>query len=160
MNRLRITATTLGLLSAWLAPSLRADVRNKETRVTVNAPLQVQDTLLAPGQYVFKLTLADTSQIAVSIYNAETNRLEANILGWAAYRGDAGDKQFFSIDQARANQPAKLQKWFYPGDNFGIEFPLTNRTSETRHMKPNQKEQSTATAGAAGAAGEAFRTRD
>jgi hypothetical protein len=146
MNRLRVTATTLGLLSACLAPHLRADVRNKETRVTVNAPLQVQDTLLAPGQYVFKLTL-DDSQIAVSIYNAETNRIEATILGWAAYRGDAGDKQFFIIDQSRANQPAKLQKWFYPGDNFGVEFPLTNRTSETRHMKPNQKGQSTAAAG-------------
>ena len=154
MNRLRITATTLGLLSACLAPSVRADLRNKETRVTVKAPLQVQDTLLAPGQYVFKLTLADTSLIAVSIYNAETNRLEATILGWAAYRGDAGDKQFFTIDQARANQPAKLQKWFYPGDNFGVEFSFTSRTSETAHMKPNQKGHST------GAAGDASRTRD
>jgi hypothetical protein len=137
MNRLIITATTLGLLSAWLAPFSRADERNKETRMTVNAPLQIQDTLLAPGQYVFKLTLADTNQIAVSIYNAETNRLEATILGWAAYRGDVGDKQLFTIDQARANQPAKLQKWFFAGDNFGVEFPLTNRTSETRHMKPS-----------------------
>lgn len=147
MNRLIITATTLGLLSACLAPSLRADERNKETRMTVNAPLQVQDTLLAPGQYVFKLNLADTSLTAVSIYNAETNRLEATILGWAAYRDDAGDKQFFTIDQARADQPAKLQKWFFAGDNFGVEFPLRNRTSETGHMKPNQKGQSTAAAG-------------
>ena len=146
MNRLRITATTLGLL-ACLAPSLRADERNKETRVTVmNAPLQVQDTLLAPGKYVFKLA-SDTSQITVSIYNAETNRLEATILGWAAYRDDAGDQQMFTIDAAVADQPAKLQKWFYPGNNFGVEFPLINRTSETGHMKPGQKGQSTAAGG-------------
>ena len=104
--------------------------------------------------------MADTSRTTVSIYNAETDRLEATILGWEAYRSDAGDQQLFTINQARANQPARLQKWFYPGDNLGVEFPLTNRTSETGHMKPNHKGQSAGAAGTAGAAGDASRTRD
>jgi hypothetical protein len=34
---------------------MQADERNKETRLTISQPLQVQDTLLAPGQYVFEL---------------------------------------------------------------------------------------------------------
>lgn len=154
MNRFRITAVTLSLLGAFVAPSLRADESNKETRMTINAPLQVQDTLLAPGQYVFKLTTPDNSRSLVSIYNAETDQLEAVILGWEAYRTDPGDKQLFTINQPQANQPAKLQKWFYPGDNFGVEFSVTNRTGVSAHLKPNQKGQSAA------AAGDASSTRD
>jgi hypothetical protein len=54
MNRLKITAVMLGLLTPCFAPSLRADERNKETRVTIKRPLQVKDTVLPPGQYLFK----------------------------------------------------------------------------------------------------------
>jgi hypothetical protein len=124
MKRFRMTAATLGLLSACLVPSMRADDSNKETRLTINQPLQIQDTLLAPGQYVFKLVEPDTSRSVVGVYNADSNRLEGFIMGWAAYRTDAGDKQLFTISQPEGNQPAKLQTWFYPGDNFGVEFSV------------------------------------
>src|SRR5579863_1591756 len=49
MNRLRIATAMLGLLAPCFAPPLRADERNKETRVTTRQPLQVQDTVLPPG---------------------------------------------------------------------------------------------------------------
>ena len=124
MNRLKITAAMLGLLTAGFAPSMRADDNNKETRMTINGPLQVQDTLLAPGQYVFKLTEPDTAHSVVSIYNADGTRLEGIIMGWSAYRVDAGDKNLFTISQPQGGQPAKLQTWFYPGDNFGVEFSV------------------------------------
>ena len=52
MNRLKTTTAMLGLLAASFAPSMRADDSNKETRITINQPLQVQDVLLAPGQHV------------------------------------------------------------------------------------------------------------
>src|SRR5258708_389331 len=51
MNRFKMTAALLGLLTPCVAPTLRADDWNKETRLTTNQPLQVQDTVLAPGQY-------------------------------------------------------------------------------------------------------------
>ena len=66
MNRLKTTTAMLGLLAAGFAPSMRADDSNKETRITVNQPLQVQDVLLAPGQHVLKLIQPGI----VSIYNA------------------------------------------------------------------------------------------
>jgi len=124
MNRFRMTAATLALLSAYLVPSMRADDSNKETHLTINQPLQIQDTLLAPGQYVFKLTEPDTNHSVVSIYKADSTRLEGIIMGWPAYRTDAGDKHLFTISQPEGNQPAKLQTWFYSGDNFGVEFSL------------------------------------
>jgi hypothetical protein len=155
MNRFRLTAATLGLLSASFVPSLRADDNNKETRMTINGPLQVQDTLLAPGQYVFKLSEPDSDHSVVSIYSADGARLEGIVMGWSAYRTDAGDKKLFTISQPQGNQPAKLQTWFYPGDNFGLEFSVKSLAHETgRVMKSKQKGQTP------DVAGDASSTRD
>jgi hypothetical protein len=142
-----MTAATLGLLSACFVPSMRADENNKETRMTINGPLQVQDKLLAPGQYVFKLIQPDTARGVVSIYSADGARLEGNIMGWSAYRVDAGDKELFTISQPQGNQPATLKYWFYPGDNYGVEFSEKTPANETgRAMNSNKKGQ---TSGAA-----------
>jgi hypothetical protein len=74
MKRFRMTAATLGLLSACLVPSMRADDSNKETHLTINQPLQIRDTVLAPGQYVFKLAEPDTDHSVVGVYNADSNQ--------------------------------------------------------------------------------------
>jgi len=143
MNRFKMTAATLGLLSASFVPSMRADESNKETRLTVNQPLQVQDTLLTPGEHVFKLIAPGV----VSIYNADGTRPEGIILGWSAYRADAGDKKLFTISQPQGEQPSKLQTWFYPRDNFGLEFPVKTLANETgRVMKSKPKGQTTSDA--------------
>src|SRR5579863_5571764 len=55
MNGFTIITAILALLTAGFTPSMRADDSNKETHLTINQPLQVQNTLLAPGQFVFPL---------------------------------------------------------------------------------------------------------
>jgi len=118
MNRFKITFAMLGLLAAGVAPSMRADEIDKETRLTTNQPLQVGDILLAPGQYVFKLI----DPGVVSIYNAAGTQPQGIILGWSASREDAGDKQLFTVSQSQGNEPATLKYWFFPGDKSGLEF--------------------------------------
>ena len=133
MNRLTMTTAMLGLLAAGLTPSMQADDSNKETRITINQPLQIQDVLLAPGQHVLKLMRPGV----VSIYNADGTRPEGLILGWSAYRTDAGDKKLIIVSQSQGNQPASLKYWFYPGDNFGLEFQVEKPASAIgRMVKP------------------------
>ena len=127
MNRFKTTAAMLGLLTAGFAPSMRADDSNKETRITINQPLQVQDVLLAPGQYVLKLI----DHGLVSIYNADGTKPEGIVSGWSAYRIDAGDKKLITVSQSQGNQPATLKYWFYPGDNFGLEFSSKTLIDQT-----------------------------
>lgn len=134
MKRFRMTATMLGLLSAYVAPCVRADDRNKETHLTINVPLRVQDTLLAPGKYVFKLIELGASSDVVSIFNSNGTRLETIIIGLPAYRDNAGDNKMFAISDPQGNQPATLQSWFYPGDNFGVEFRAAKSANEARHV--------------------------
>jgi hypothetical protein len=129
MNRFKITAAMLGLLTPCFAPSLRADDWNKETRVTINQLLQVQDTVLAPGQYLFKLLEPDTDENVVGIFNADGGRLEGIVVGMSAYRSNASDKQRLTVSQPVGDQPAILKSWFFPGDDVGIEFRVTRSAS-------------------------------
>jgi hypothetical protein len=122
MKDFRTKAVMLGILCACLVLVSRADEHTKETLMSINGPLQVGDILLAPGQYVFRLTKPDVDHSVVSIYNAQTNRLERTIIGFPSYRLTADDKHAFTVSQPQAGQPAKLQTWFYPGDNFGWSF--------------------------------------
>ena len=144
MNRLKITTAMLGLLTAGFASSIRADDSNKETRITINQPLQIQDVLLAPGQHVLKLIQPGI----VSIYNADGTRPEGLILGWSAYRTDAGDKKLVTASQSQGEQPATLKTWFYPGDNYGVEFPVSKLPSASgRVAKSKGKGQTTGATG-------------
>lgn len=77
----------LGILCACLVQISRAEEHTKETVMSINRPLQVRDILLAPGQYVFRLTKPDVDHSVVSIYNAQTHRLERTIIGFARVIG-------------------------------------------------------------------------
>ena len=131
MKQFRIKTLMLAVLYACLAPASRADEQTKETHVSINGPLQVRDTLLAPGQYIFRLTEPQTDRTIVGIYNSQTGRLEATVIGLPAYRVKADGKDLFTVSPPQADQPAKLQTWFYPGDNVGIEFPQVKITTMT-----------------------------
>jgi hypothetical protein len=132
MTKFRMTLATLGMLSAHFVPGARADEWNKETHLTINVPLQIEDTVLPPGEYVFKLV--ETDRDIVSIFNSDGTRLETTIMGWSTYRADAGDKKLFTISDPHGSQPATLQAWFYPGDNVGVEFPTAKRASGDGHV--------------------------
>jgi len=132
MFRFTITAAVLGFLGASFAPSMRADERDKLTRITIDQPLQVQDVLLAPGQYVFKLLTPDSSRRVISIYSADGRQPQGIVLGLPAYRLDPTDHSLFTVSQPEVDQPAALTSWFYPGDNSGVEFQVTKPAHEAR----------------------------
>ena len=133
MNRLKITFAMLCLLTAGFAPSMQAGPKDKETHLTTNQPLQVGNTVLAPGQYIFRLI----DPGVVSIHNADGTQPQGIILGWSAYREDAGDKTLFTVSQSQGSQPATLKYWFYPGDSSGIEFSA--KKLETGQLAKSKK---------------------
>jgi hypothetical protein len=134
MNRFTVTTLMLGFLAAGFTPSMRADDFNRETHFTISQPLQVQSTLLTPGQYLLKLTEAGFDHLVVSIYNADGTRLDGIVMGVSAYRGDAGDEKLMIVSQPKDGQPSRLKYWFYPGDNYGVEFPAKSPTSEATYL--------------------------
>src|SRR5258708_9028359 len=116
MNRLKMMSATLGMLSAILAPSLRADERDKTTYITTDQPLQIQGTLLAPGRYMFKLVSPDFDHRTVQIFNADGTRLETTILGNPAYRLEPTGARPLTIYHPPPGQPASLALVLYAAD--------------------------------------------
>lgn len=129
-NRFKLTTAVLAVLPACFAPSLRADDHSKASHLTINQPLKVEDTLLPPGEYVFKLAQPDGNHNVVSIYDADGVRLKKVVIGCSAYRANANEKTTFTIAQPQADQAGTLKSWFYKGDNFGVEFPAERSMGE------------------------------
>ena len=140
MNRFKTAAATFGLLSISLVPCVRADDANKETVMTINHPVQVQDIVLAPGQHVFKLTEPNSVQTIVSIYNANQTQLEGIIMGMPAYRLDIDDT-LFSVSQPVGNRPAMLHTWYFAGSNSGIEFRALTASGQLAHASKSKRNQ-------------------
>jgi hypothetical protein len=130
MNRFTLTAGILVVLPVFFAPSMRADDHSKASHLTINQPVRVEDTLLPPGEYVFRLAQPDGNHSVVSIYSADGVRLKKVVIGCSAYRANASEKTTFTISQPQASEPGTLKSWYYKGENFGVEFPVKKLTGE------------------------------
>lgn len=126
---LTIAALGVSLLAGALAPTLKADESNKKTILTVNQPIEVEGTVLNPGQYVLKTLDSLSNRHIVQIFNGDATQLVTTILAIPAYRlAPTGDTELKFYEMS-AGQPRALHTWFYPGDNFGAEFRAPQRTT-------------------------------
>ena len=124
----RTLRTAAVLCGATLAVSLftyhaKADEWDKKTTLTVDQPIQITDTYLDPGTYVLKLDRSPSDRHIVRIYNAEENHLYNTVLAIPNYRIQPTGNTRFTFWETPAGTPRALRAWFYPGDNFGQEFP-------------------------------------
>jgi hypothetical protein len=126
-NLLLMAALTLGLA---IAP-LRASEWDHKTEITLNEPLNVQGTVLESGQYVMKLLNQQAERNVVLIYDRDEQHLITTVVGMPAYRVVPADDTSFTFYEKSADQPAGLRTWFYPGENYGLEF--NNTTASVSH---------------------------
>src|ERR1700674_2839166 len=112
----------LALLGATLvAPLMMADEFEKKTTVHVNERVQLPNSILEPGQYVFRL-MDNPDRHIVLIYSADGSHLITKVMAVPNLRLRPTSKTVFQFWETPAGQPKALRAWFYPGDNFGQEF--------------------------------------
>ena len=113
----------LALFTITLAPSAKADEWNKKTVITVQGgAVQIQGTVLEPGKYVLKLLDSQADRQILQVFNADETHLETTILANAAYRLEPTGDTRFTFAEVPAGQPPAISTWFYPGDNYGLQF--------------------------------------
>ena len=118
----RLAALGLVLYTTALTPLAKADEWNKKTVITTNNPIQIQGKVLEPGRYVLRLLDSPSDRNIVQIYDADETKLEMTVLANSAFRlVPTGDTRFTFYETANGQAQA-LRTWFYPGDNFGLEF--------------------------------------
>jgi len=119
-----VMGTVCGVaLAVGLAMVSRADEWNKRTILTVDKPIQVSDKLLEPGQYVFRLLDSPSDRHIVQIFNRDQTQLVDTVMAIPNYRIEPTGKSRFAFWETPPGDAPALRAWFYPGDNFGQEFP-------------------------------------
>ncbi|HEV2492105.1 MAG TPA: hypothetical protein VG204_03440 [Terriglobia bacterium] len=135
-RKLNLVAVLLcfAFLCPTFVPSAHADMWNKKTILTFSGPVKVANTTLPAGTYVFKLMDSPGTRHVVQIFNQNENHLYATVLAMPAFRLEPADHTVIKFaetsasgDTASGTIPADglpIKQWFYPGDNYGQEFPL------------------------------------
>lgn len=112
----------LAITMGMVAVHARADVWDKKTILTTNQPIQVEDTYLEPGTYVFKLLNSSSNRNIVQIYNEDQNHLINTIMAIPNYRLQPTDRTRFTYYETPPGTAPAMRAWFWPGDNHGQEF--------------------------------------
>jgi|SRR5579871_2692926 len=120
---LPITLLAGGFIFAFSVPAAKADMWNMETRITVNQPIQIGNTVLSPGTYVLKLPEdMTTDRAVVDVFNSDETKLITSALTHQAPRPQASDHSRFTFYEAANGRPPALKDWFYPDNSYGHEF--------------------------------------
>jgi hypothetical protein len=118
----------IGLLSAALLPTAKADDFNRKTVITFSGPVEIPGVhmtgwgVLPAGTYVFKVLDSQSDRHIVQIFSKDELTVYATILAIPNYRLKPTDKTVMTFRERPAGEPEALRAWFYPGRNWGEEF--------------------------------------
>jgi hypothetical protein len=113
----------IGIAAGVVVFRAQADQWDKRTIITVDQPIQVRDTYLPAGQYVFKLLNSSSDRHIVQIFNRDQSHIIDTVLAIPNYQLEPKGKSQFVFWETPPGTAKALRAWFYPGDNFGQEFP-------------------------------------
>src|SRR5205823_7268396 len=117
----------VGLSGTALIPAAHADAWDKMTIVSVNEPIIAENKVLDPGTYVWKLLDSPSDRHIVQIFDKDQRHLETTVLAIPNHRLQPQGNTQFSFWETPAGVPKAVRAWFYPGDNFGQEFPYPKK---------------------------------
>src|SRR5580700_257873 len=121
--------------SVVTTPAL-ADEWNKKTVLTVSDTVQVTDTVLPPGQYVLKLLDSQSDRHVVQIFNGDETHIIDTVLAVPAQRLQPTGNSEFTFWETPPGSARALRRWYYPGDNFGQEFPYPKHLQQVAMLIP------------------------
>ncbi len=115
-------AASLAFLAAIFAASVaRADTAWRST-LHVTQPTEIPGMTLEPGDYVVKVIDTTRPRKIVQFLSSDETKVFATVLAVPNYRlTPEGDVQFTFYQQGEG-APQAIHTWFYPGNNYGIEF--------------------------------------
>lgn len=110
----------VGVTACVLAPRAKADTYDKMTMLTFNEPVQVMNTVLQPGTYMFRLL--DWNRHIIVITNQNRSHPYGIILATPAYRVFPTEKAMVTFWETPPGSVKAVRYWWYPGDYYGWEF--------------------------------------
>jgi hypothetical protein len=108
--------------SATLLQAIKADDWDRQTSVTLNSAVAIPGQVLAPGRYIFKLAANNSDRNIVQIVNEDQSHIIATVLTASARRPGPTNGTVITLEEQSNGGPKLLDKWFYPGEQDGVEF--------------------------------------
>lgn len=131
-------ALALSLIGGVLTPAVKAGEWDKQTNITIDRPIEVQDKVLPAGSYVLKLADLPAERHIIQIFTAQENHLIATVFAVPTHRDVAPDNSEFKFYESENGQPPALHTWFYPGERTGFEFRAGRGMAvEAAQSRPN-----------------------
>ena len=122
-QRLKVASLIwLAAASALMPSAAKADQWDKLTTMTFNEPVEIPGSVLSAGTYVFKLLDTNSDRTVVQVFTQDQKQLIATIMAVPAYRLEPTGETAISLEERPSGSPEALHSWFYPGDNYGVEF--------------------------------------
>jgi LPXTG-motif cell wall-anchored protein len=122
-----LAITGIALIGTSFVPKAHADAWDKMTIVTVHEPIIAGNKVLDPGTYVWRLMDSQSDRHIVQIFDKDQQHLQTTILAIPDYRLQPTGKTQFAFWETPAGVPKAVKDWFYPGDNYGQEFPYPKK---------------------------------
>jgi len=146
MNRWLSLTLLFGLVS--LVPAAKADEWDKRTTVTFNEPVEIPGRVLPAGTYTMRLLDNSAERDIVQFFNQDETRLVDTVMAIPDYRLEPTGKTVITFEERAGNSPEAIKDWFYPGDEYGVEFvypkthPALTAQSEVK-PRPEPKYEAT-----------------
>ena len=121
----------LVVICLTLSATAMASDSDKKTIITTNQPLEIPGKVVLPaGKYVMKLVDLPSSRNVVQLFNADETKLYATVMGIPAYSSETPEKPEIRFYETEKDAPYAIREWFYPGSNYGIEFPTSGSAGD------------------------------
>jgi len=142
----------LGLLLFLVGKPASADT-SWRSPLTLGEPTEIPGMVLEPGKYTVKVVNTKETRMVVQFLNADETKVFATVMGIPNYRVESKGHGEFSYFQRAEGLPQALKTWFYPANNFGVEFVYPKaeavKLAQARHeevyaaetAKPETKEE-------------------
>jgi hypothetical protein len=114
------------------------DEENKLTIFTFSTPVEVPGVALGSGTYAFKLADTLSDRDIVQIFDKDRQHLYATVLGINDYTPQPSDKTIIRFSETTKGGPPAIKEWFYPGDQYGVEFVYPQKRAAELAKASNQ----------------------
>jgi hypothetical protein len=121
-RKLLLAGVCLAMISV-IVPNANAQRFDRATKITINQPFDIPGVVGLPaGTYVIRLMDIPGTRTVVQILNADETKSYGIALGIPDYMLNTPEKTELSFYEAQPGAPLPLRAWFYPGNNYGVEF--------------------------------------
>jgi len=125
------------VLAVFISPA-KADESNKLTIFTFSAPIELPGVTVPAGTYTFKLADSQGNRNIVQVWNKDMSRLYATILAIEDYNAEPSEKTVIRFSESAAGGPPAVKEWFYPGEQYGLEFVYPKKRATELAKASNQ----------------------